>query len=95
MLAAARWVLSQTKYRLIGALAQYPDYQLLVVGGWLLRGGSWGSGGGGGLGLGLGAAAVCELGWCSPHGRSPPTNRLACPPFPSQATPWAAARRRC
>jgi hypothetical protein len=47
MLAAARWVLSQTKYRLIGALAQYPDYQLLVVGGWLLRGGSWGSGGGG------------------------------------------------
>lgn len=32
MLAAARWVLSQTKYRLINALAQHPDYQLLIVG---------------------------------------------------------------
>ncbi|KIZ04540.1 hypothetical protein MNEG_3418 [Monoraphidium neglectum] len=32
MLAAARWVLAQTKYRLISALAQHPDYQLLVVG---------------------------------------------------------------
>lgn len=44
MLAAARWVLAQTKYRLIGALAQHPDYQLLVVGGLTLV--FWGVDGG-------------------------------------------------
>ena len=32
MLAAARWVLAQTKYRLASALAQHPDHGLIVAG---------------------------------------------------------------
>jgi hypothetical protein len=41
MLAAARWVLSQTKYRLIGAHAQHPDYRLLVIGARARPPGGW------------------------------------------------------
>jgi hypothetical protein len=55
MLAAARWVLAQTKYRLIGALAQHPDYQLLVVGGSTLAFG-------GGVGLVVGGG--CDVVLC-------------------------------